>query len=161
MQNKKQRIKSLPGFTLLEVLLVVAIIAVLAGIVIVAINPGKQLGDTRNSQRQSDVNAIVNATYQYMIDHAGVVPATIPALVGDCEDTATNEICRTGAADCTDLVDMSVLTANEEYIVSIPVDPSGTETNGTGYYIARNDNGRITACAPETEQGEPVITVTK
>ena len=59
MKKTKQK-----GFTLLEVLLVIALIAILAGIVIVAINPVKQLADGRNTQRRSDVNTILNAVYQ-------------------------------------------------------------------------------------------------
>ena len=64
MKNKK-------AFTLLEILLVVAAIAILASIVILAINPSKQLADTRNSQRRIDVNTILNAVYQYAIDKNG------------------------------------------------------------------------------------------
>ncbi len=64
------------GFTLIEILLVVAAIAILAGIVILAINPGKQLGETRNAQRRSDVTTILNGVYQYSID-TGAVPSAI------------------------------------------------------------------------------------
>lgn len=147
-----------PGFTLLEILLVVAAIAILAGIVIVAINPGKQLGDTKNAQRRSDVNTILNAVYQYSIDNNGVVPSTIPTSA-TCATPATNEICRLGGV-CTGLVDLSALTTNEKYLVGIPTDPVGASTNGTGYFISKSANNRITVCAPSAEQGA-VISATK
>jgi type IV pilus assembly protein PilA len=141
------------GFTLLEVLLVVAIIAILAGIVIVALNPGKQLGDTRNSQRKADVNTILSAVYQYSIDNNGNLPASIPTIVApaDCSTTATNEVCKQGSASCTGFVDLSVVALNQKYLTAIPTDPSGTATSGSGYFIGKSANGRVTVCAPARE----------
>ena len=147
------------GFTLLEILLVVAAIAILAGIVIVAINPNKQLADTRNSQRRSDVTSILNVVYQYAVDNSGTIPSTIPTSA-TCATPATNEICKTGATSCSGLVDLSALTTNEEYLVSLPTDPTGSSTNGTGYFVARSSNGRVTVCSPSAEQSAN-ITVTR
>ena len=76
----KKFLKNQKGFTLIEILLVVAAIAILAGIVIVAINPAKQLGDTRNASRNSAVNTILNAITQYAVDNNGVLPAGITAV---------------------------------------------------------------------------------
>jgi type IV pilus assembly protein PilA len=143
------------GFTLLEVLLVVAIIAILAGIVIIAINPGKNLGDTRNSQRSADVSTILNGTYQYSLDNSGTLPSGIT--------TTATEICATGAASCTGLVDLSGLTASGKYLVAIPKDPQCATTcaaNGTGYKISKDANGRLVVAAPSAEQGK-TISVTR
>jgi type II secretory pathway pseudopilin PulG len=139
-------------------LLVVAAIAILAGIVILALNPAKQLADTRNAQRQADVNTILNGVYQYALDNSGTVPAAIPTDA-TCAATATNEICVTDGT-CTSLVDLSVVTASETYMVSMPEDPTGATTNGAGYHIAKSANGRVTVCAPDAEEST-TITVTR
>jgi type IV pilus assembly protein PilA len=157
------------GFTLLEILLVVAIISVLAGIVIVAINPAKQLGDARNAQRRADVATILSAVYQYIIDHSGTVPATINTFGSftsastTCDDIITNangsdyEICKSNVNTCgqTDLeAYIASTTGSVSYLTAIPTDPSVDLTaEGSGYYIARipNSGNRIIVCASTTE----------
>jgi type IV pilus assembly protein PilA len=131
------------GFTLLEILLVVAALSILAGIVILAINPTKQLADTRNAQRWVDVGTILNAVYQYTIDNKGVLPATIT--------TTATEICKTGAASCTGFISLVTLTDSGKYVVSMPIDPSGSATNGIKYTIVKTADGRITVAAPAAE----------
>lgn len=134
------------GFTLIELLLVIGIIAILASIVIVAINPTKQLGDARNAQRKSDVNTILSAVYQYAIDNDGNLPAGI--------DTTNREICATGETCSAPAVDLDVLTGS--YLVRIPRDPQVQTATGTNYWIQEGANGRITVSAPGAEQGQTV-----
>lgn len=141
IHTKKVLSKS-KGFTLLEILLVVAAISILAGIVILAINPTKQLADTRNAQRRIDVNTVLNAIYQYAIDNNGALPTGI--------STGAIEICKTGAA-CTGLLDLSVLTTNQKYVVLMPFDPSAATAAGTAYFASKSANGRVTVNAPGAE----------
>ena len=145
--NKIQKNK---GFTLIEILLVVAAIAILAGIVILAINPNKQLGETRNAQRRADVTTILNAVYQYSIDN-GTLPASIT--------TTATDICKSGGT-CTGLIDLGVLTASEKYITSLPFDPKSSTANSTTYQILKTTNNRVTVTAPNAEQSA-TISVTR
>ena len=142
------------GFTLIEILLVVAAIAILASIVILAINPNKQLGETRNAQRRADVNTILNAVYQYTIDNNGAL-VTLPT--GACAQVAANEVCKlTATGTCLSGVDLSVLTNNETYLTAMPIDPTASTTDGTGYYITKSTNGRVNVCAPSAEQSATI-----
>ena len=157
-KTKKQN-----GFTLLEILLVVAAIAILAGIVIVAINPNKQLGDTRNSQRRADVNTIINAVYQYAIDNNGTLPSGIDSVTTSsqvlgtsatgCDTTCT---AATTVSACVDLSGDLVPT----YIVGIVTDPSTGTSANTDYYINKDANGRITVGSCDPEQSA-TISVTR
>ena len=174
------------GFTLIELLLVIGIIAILASIVIIAINPTKQLGKARNAQRRSDVNTILNAVYQYAIDHNGNLPGTLSGsiIVGEqyfiCKvaDTPRNTVVADIATDCggseRTRFQNDALTSDPDirqevrldalqgdYVVSLPVDPQQPATStGTYYTILKNSGNRITVTAQRAEDGE-TITVTR
>ena len=133
------------GFTLIELLLVIGIIAILAAIVIVAINPTKQLSDARNAQRRADVNTILNAVSQYGIDHGGTLPSGITST--------PTEICKSGVdVDCKGLVNLNALTGS--YVLSIPNDPETATETSTKYVISKEASGKkVTVGAPSAEAG--------
>jgi uncharacterized protein (TIGR02145 family)/prepilin-type N-terminal cleavage/methylation domain-containing protein len=134
--------KTKKAFTLLEILLVTALLAIMAGIVIFAINPQKQLANTRNAERLMDVNTIHKAINQYLIDY-GSYPGSIAST--------SMEICRPGASDCTGLLDLSGLTSSTKYLVDLPRDPRVANANGTGYYVCRSSESRVMVFSPLAE----------
>ena len=135
------------GFTLIELLVVIAIIGVLAGVVLVSLSGVRS--QERNTERSTDVATILNAVYQYALDNNNQIPSTIT--------TATTSICRTSASSCAGLIDLSVLTNSQKYLVSMPFDPSSTSTTSTGYTILKNANGRVTVSAPNAEASTTII----
>jgi prepilin-type N-terminal cleavage/methylation domain-containing protein len=144
------------GFTLLEILLVVAAIAILAGIVIVAINPAQQLLETRDAQRHADVDTISSAIAQYVIKN-GHLPANFPTADA-CVGT-NQKICRTGES-CGGIQLSTALVP--DFIAGIPADPSASGTNYSGYmaYKLPDPSTRVVVCAPYTE-GDADISATR
>lgn len=136
------------GFTLVELLLVITIIIILASLVLVAINPARNIAQANNAKRQSDVNSILNAIHQYTIDNSGILPSTVSAV--------KTEICRTNAVSCSGLIDLSSVTFEERYILKMPIDPTSASTNGTGYFVVKDAYDRITVSAPFAQLGATV-----
>jgi type IV pilus assembly protein PilA len=142
------------GFTFLETLLVVAAMGILASIVVVAVNPAKQLGDTRNAARQVDVITLVSAMYQYSIDSEGKIPPSIPVGTG-CGAGEKQEICKIGGAACGKKVNLYdfIVSSTARFLIGIPSDPTVTTGTGTGYEIYRDAiTNRVVVCAPRAEQ---------
>ncbi len=133
------------GFTLIELLVVIGILTVLLAIVLVAINPARQFSQANDTQRRSDVNAILNAIHQYAADNKGTLPTDIATTSKVISSTATSAL-------CGNLV--------PKYVADIPIDPTaGTEspagsvctdtgaTYNSGYSVIKNADNRITVSA--------------
>ncbi len=72
-----QKLSSRRGFTLLELLITIGIIAGLATVTIVAINPKRNFSQAQNTARQGDLQKILGALNQYAIEKNGSFPAGV------------------------------------------------------------------------------------
>jgi len=142
------------GFTLIELLVVIGILVVLLSITLIAINPARQFAQADNTQRRSDVSAILNAVHQFGADNNGTYPAAITAVPTEISDVGINI--------CSDVVSL--------YLAALPADPDTGDAiteagcvaaHVTGYEISISaTNDRVTVAAPNAELGA-VISVTR
>lgn len=73
------------GFTLIELLVVMAVIGILSAIVIVAVNPLRNINQAKDSNVKSDMAQISRALLAYSVNNPGIYPADLPALAASGE----------------------------------------------------------------------------
>lgn len=135
------------GFTLIELLIVMAIVGILATTFVVAVNPTRQLAKARDSDRETDLIAILSAVMEYSSEHSGELPDTDGNP--NTSNFPTSLTCIGNGAGCFDLAGAGEAgeTIVPVYMVEMPKDPkTGTDAN-TGYFIMADANGHLIASA--------------
>lgn len=136
------------GFTLIEILIGIALLAILLALVVAAINPARRFQDARNTQRFSDVTAIMDSINLNMLANNGVFTCASPL------PSSTTNMASTGGYNICPCV------VTPGYIASMPVDPSSGSGGGqltcgtydTQYEVVQSTSTLvITVSAPDAE----------
>ncbi len=130
------------GFTLIELIVVIGILAILTSFAISAINPARQFAQARNAQRYHDTEQIYNAITNQAGSSRGDISTQIPTewrTIGNTNNPAL-------------YVNLTSLLV-PAYMSAIPKDPRiGSEQN-TGYRVVKNGKGVVIVCADGSELG--------
>jgi prepilin-type N-terminal cleavage/methylation domain-containing protein len=138
------------GFTLIELLIVIGIISILAGIVLVAVNPAVQFGKANDSERKSEIGTLLSAMYQYKTSPTarGNLPQclvnAVATAIPECDgagdglyDGAVEFGTAVTSYDCT-----TALIPN--YLREIPIDPASTyDATATGYWVCQHTEAGV------------------
>ena len=110
------------GFTLIEILIVVAIIAILASVVLVGLGPTQQAG--RDARRLSDIHEVQNG-FELFFNKCGYYPGQL-STAGACTAGAPSPTTWAG-------VQAALTTYTSLGVLSVPVDPTSGKQYGDYY----------------------------
>lgn len=153
------------GFTLVELLIVVAMISIIAVVVFVAFDPMVRFKDARDSARWSDMALLSEAlNVDRQSNIADFITANTIAeevyMIGT--DTSNcdiyDSVCDTDIVTSTNCLDMTTLVT-EGNLEVVPVSPNGEgnwTAGHTGFTLSRASTGVITLRSCESENSSEI-----
>ncbi|MFA6027843.1 MAG: type II secretion system protein [Patescibacteria group bacterium] len=119
------------GFTMIELLVVVAIIGVLLTLIIMAVGSANKI--SRDNKRLADIKEVQRALELYKADNGKYPPVN--------DASATTTACGTGGRWCTLENYLNGTTLGTKYMAKLPLDPSYPNTTYTYYYDSDTGDG--------------------
>ncbi|MEK7512895.1 MAG: hypothetical protein AAB601_01730 [Patescibacteria group bacterium] len=141
------------GFSFAEALIILGVITFIEAATIVAVDPWNRFQESRNVQRISNVNFVMDAIYYNVIDNGGYFACAAGEL-----PTVPTVMASEGGYDIAPCL-------VPRYIRLFPFDPgvedayyeSRSDYN-SGYLVVENKKtGRVTVFAPAAELGQTVV----
>ncbi len=134
------------GFTLIEIMLSIAIIAILAAFVFVTIDPAKKLGDAKDARRLNDAETIKQAINDYISTNHNWPPEIAALDINTPYAIRANGTANPGRVSCRNILDQVytvALNIMPDYLPVLPSDPDG----GYYYLIRTNNDIKVAACS--------------
>ena len=137
------------GFTLIELLVVIVIIGIIAGAVLVAINPAQLTAKARDSKRMNDISTVRDGINLALADQeialvntAGPIVQT--AIAGDPNVALTS--CLGTPCLTVGWVKVEVplgKTGISKYLPALPLDPSSTVIGTDSFFYVYESDGSV------------------
>ncbi|MBI5079525.1 type II secretion system protein [Candidatus Wolfebacteria bacterium] len=131
------------GFTLLELLIVIGILAILTAAVVVVLNPAQLLAQARDSQRLSDLSSVSSAINLYLTTATSTTIGTGPYSTANAtcgfSSTTTCTVSTSTAVNSTGWVRVDLTqSSGGSPLPALPIDPTNSATYQYAYI--GNDN---------------------
>jgi len=133
------------GFTLLELLITIAILAVLTTVIVVAINPAESIKRARDTQRISDLDNIKTGIILYISEgYTDIGDGTCKAAILVCKSDVCVGVCGEGESSYDNdgngwiPIDFTAMSGGAP-LSHLPVDPTNSSNNLYGYVANGTD----------------------
>lgn len=143
------------GFTLIEMIVTVAIVSLLLGAAYTVVDPVERIGQAKDAKRSADLIAVAKAIELYTADY-GALPADFN--VNNISDIKKVVLCSQAGTLSCDGQNRPCLVVDDSdflgtYLFELPVDPNKSNASDTGYYISRGDGDAIVLGSCNPHQG--------
>ena len=139
--------KNKQGLTLVELIVVVAVLIILGAAAYLWADPVTFIGQAKDRTRKQDITSLANAFVEYANDHDGALPI-LGAVTSDKKvlcttQAAVQQLCGVELQYCLEIDDDEFFS---KYLTKMPIDPEKSSSSyyDTGYYVKLDANNNLT-----------------